>query len=89
MKLTTQEKEWLRSWGHDDDDFPQIEEALDKRKTTYELGGQTITREQAISLLGRETYISGISRSAVHYTAARCLDDGRSILFDSSNLFRE
>ena len=89
MNLTTQDKEWLRGWGHDDGDFPQIEEALDKRKTTYELDRQTITREQAISLLGREAYISGISRSAFHYTAARRLDDGRSILFDSSNLFRE
>lgn len=88
MKLTAQDKEWLRGWGHDDSDFPQIEEAMHKNKTTYELDDKTISREQAINLLGRCDFIAGLSRSAFHYSAVRFLGDGRAVYFDSSNLFR-
>lgn len=87
MKLTAQDKEWLREFGHKDEDFPQIEEAAQKQKTTYKLGRQPISREQAIALLGRKTYLSGISRSAFHCTAVRDMDGGRFVYFDSSNLF--
>ena len=89
MKLTAQDKEWLRNWGHDDRDFPQIEEAMHGRKTIYDLDGRRITRERAIRLLGRKAYIAGIARSAFHYSAVQDLDDGRCVGFDSSNLFRE
>lgn len=88
MKLTNQDKMLLRGMGHDDKDFPQIEEAMRKYYTTYDLDGETISREQAIALLGREAYLSGISRSAFHYTAARSTDDGRVVGFDSSKLFK-
>lgn len=88
MKLTEQDKKWLREFGHDDKDFPQIEEAMQKRYTTYDLDGQTISREQAIALLGRKTYLSGISRSAFHYSAVRCTDDEKCVGFDSSKLFK-
>lgn len=62
--------------------------AMHKRYTTYELDGEAISREQAIAILGRETYLSGISRSAFHYTTARKTDDGRTVYFDSTKLFR-
>lgn len=88
MRLTDQDKKWLRDMGHDDKDFPQIEKAMYKCYTIYGLGKETISREQAIALLGRKTYLSGISRSAFHYTAARKTDDGRTVYFDSSKLFR-
>lgn len=88
MKLTCADKEQLLSWGHPKEDFPQIEEALQKRITKYELCGKKITREEAISILGRKKFLSGISRSAFHYTATQILDDGRVVYFDSSNLFR-
>lgn len=88
MKLTEADKEMLLEWGHPESDLPQIEEALKKSKTKYETGGAAISREEAVSLLGRETYLSGISRSAFHYTACRQTPDGKVVYFDSSNLFR-
>lgn len=82
MKLTKKDKEYLLSVGVAEDDFPQMEEAMSCTK--YELNGKKIQRKTAIEYLGRETYLSGISRSAFHYTAYR---DG--VLFDSSDLFKE
>lgn len=87
MKLTKFDAEQLLDWGHPERDFPQIEEAMKKSKTKYELDGKQITREEAISLLGRKRYLAGISRSAFHYTASQCLDDGRVVCFDSCKLF--
>lgn len=88
MELTEKDKAMLREWGHPESDFRQIEEAFKKSKTKYELGDKPISREEAISLLGREQYLSGIARSAFHYTAVRETPDGKFVYFDSSNLFR-
>ena len=88
MKLTSNDKGMLRKWGFSDQDFAQIEEALQKSKTKYKLGSDPISREEAIVILGREAFLSGISRSAYHFTAARQTPDGKIVYFDSSNLFR-
>ena len=94
MKLEKGDKDLLRSWGYSENDFPQIEEAMKKAKTTYELQGKghdpadRITREEAVRLLGRREYLSGISRSAFHYSAARNTPDGKTVFFDSSKLFK-
>lgn len=88
MKLTSADMALLLEWGHPESDFQQIEEAFKKSKTKYKFGDKPISREEAISLLGREQYLSGISRSAFHYTAARETPDGQFVYFDSSNLFR-
>ena len=86
MKLTESDKKRLLSWGFLEKDFAQIEEAT--RKTKYTLDDQTITQKEALRELGREAYLSGISRSAFHYSASRTSKDGRNVLFDSSALFR-
>lgn len=94
MRLTKEDKEFLRSLYEGEEYFPQIEEAMDN--TTYELCDEdgketirTITREEAIELLGRENWISGIDRSAFHWTAMRQTKDGKNyIMFNSSKLFR-
>lgn len=86
--MTKADKELLTKWGHKDGDFPQIERAFDTRMTTYQMEGKPITREKAIELLGREKYLSGISRSAFHFSAARKTDNGCPVFFDSSNLFK-
>ena len=88
MNLSTSDKEFLRNCGYSEDDFPQIEEAYQKSKTKYTLGGKRITREKAISALGWTKYLSGIARSAFHYTAARETESGEVVYFDSRNLFR-
>lgn len=91
MKLTVSDKELLTAWGHPEKDFPQIEEALQKSKTKYKLGAKPISRDKAIALLGRKVYLSGISRSAFHFTAAREVPNstsGEVVYFDSSRLFK-
>lgn len=88
MKLTEDDKRLLRSWGHEESDFAQIEEAFSASKTKYELNDKPISREKAIEVLGRECYLSGIARSAFHFTAERETQSGDSVYFDSHNLFR-
>lgn len=90
MKLTNEDKTLLLSWGYLEEDFGQIEKALQKSKTTYELGDFSISREEAIRTLGRRQYLSGIARSAFHRTAARDIPmsmTGETVYFDSSKLF--
>lgn len=94
MKLTESDKRYLVNIGHEEKDFAQIEEALSARTTTYELIKvighklRAISREEAISLLGRNLYLSGIARSAFHGTAIRENEQGDRVLFDSTRLFR-
>lgn len=94
MELTQADKEYLRSINESEQYFPQIAEAM--AITKYELtdadGRKTIrslTRNEAIELLGRETWLNGLDRSAFHWTAMRQTKDGQNyILFDSSAMFR-
>lgn len=88
MKLIMEDKRMLLSWGHTEDDLSQIAAAIHSRNTKYTLEGEPIGREEALRLLGRETYLSGISRSAFHYSAERETADGKHVGFDSSNLFK-
>lgn len=110
MRLTETDKKQLIKNGYTERDFKQIEEAMQKSKTKYEAKNiqtgelRKISREEAIEILGRETWLSGISRSAFHWTATR--DNMRGyfkpksadyvvtqmptqiVHFDSSNLFK-
>lgn len=86
MKLTEKDKELLLKWGHSERDFAQIEEAT--RRTTYRYCGKEIEREKAIYLLGDEQYLSGISRSAFHFSATQETRDGHIVYFDSIRLFK-
>ena len=90
MKLTKNDKELLIEWGHEESDFGQIERA--SKKTTYTEINQTtskkVTMKRAIEILGRKSFLSGISRSAFHWTAMREGEDGNTaIYFDSSKYF--
>ena len=86
MKLTSMDKELLKNWGHEDEDCNQIERAT--TKTTYKSDNKKISLDEALKILGRETYLSGISRSAFHFSAYRQNEKGVAVLFDSSKLFR-
>jgi hypothetical protein len=97
MKLNKADREYLTRIGHTEKDLEQIERAT--RKTIYEFVDnadgscesyhkEKVSAEKAIELLGRETYLSGLSRSAFHFTAAREIDGTNNIVyFDSSKLF--
>ena len=86
MKLTHEGKELLTEWGHKEENFNQIERAT--TKTTYEMNGNKISANKALEILGRETYLSGISRSAFHWSACRDNGKGQTVYFDSSKLFK-
>lgn len=88
MKLNNDDKKWLLELGHTEEDFFQIEQALNANITKYTIDGVPVSRDEAIRLLGRKQFISGISRSAFHYTAARETANGKVVLFDSSRLFK-
>lgn len=89
MKLTKKDKEFLRILGYSEEtDLRQIEEAM--TKTVYELNGkEKISCDEAVKLLGRETFLNGLSRSAFHWSAVRDTQDGENtVSFDSSKLFQ-
>ena len=93
MKLTEEDKQLLREIGHSDEDFPQIEEAMQTKSTEYTFQGKRISRAKAIELLGRRKYLCGLSRSAFHWSAVQPVgesDDPEDgvIRFDSHNLFK-
>lgn len=91
LKLSENDKKLLIEWGFEERDFPQIEEAFQKSKTKYKLNSWKISREEAIRVLGWRQYLSGITRSAFHYTAVREVPmsiSGEAVYFDSSNLFK-
>lgn len=85
--LQTADKEYLLSIGYLEEDLSQIEEAI--RKTTYETEeGIKISHKKARQILGTERFLSGIGRSAFHFTSVRDSEDGTKIYFDSSKLFK-
>ena len=94
MKLTKADMAYLTSINESERYFPEIEAAVEVTK--YELtdanGKETIrsiSRKEAIELLGRETWLNGLDRSAFHWTAMRETKDGKGyVLFDSSKLFK-
>lgn len=86
MKLTKEDKELLLKWGHRKEDLDQIEKAT--TKTEYELENEKITLTEVLQVLDRETYLSGISRSAFHWSACRENEKGQKVYFDSSKLFK-
>lgn len=89
MRLSKSDCEILSSMGVLQSDFDQIERAASRRNTSYSIHGKKISQSDAIRILGRRGYLSGIARSAFHYTCVRNAPDGTPVFFDSKNLFRE
>ena len=99
MKFTKKDKEYiLHLYGGIqktvDEDIGQIEAAADVTEyyvmdKSHDDNKRKISRLGAIRLLGREGWISGLVRSAFHWTAMRETKDGnRYVSFDSRKLFR-
>ena len=91
MKLTNADKTILQNMRIPDEDFAQIERA--SSKTVYEYcpkGGVSgkIGAKKAIELLGKKEFLSGLSRSAFHWSAMRETKDGGNVYFDTSAFFR-
>jgi len=73
-----------------EEDKEQIKRVL--KCTKYKLCGDytttPISRKEAIEILGKEMFVSGLERSSFHWTAARTNED-KTVLFDSSDLFKD
>lgn len=80
--------------GVGEDDFDQIEEATGKTTyTLYDEERMTTKRigiKAAIALLGIKDFLSGLSRSAFHWSASRTAETNpnQTVMFDSSRLFK-
>jgi len=91
MKLTPEDKLLLKNWGNSDIDIEQISDAI--RCTTYTVytgdsrRGRKISADTAVKMLGRREFLSGITRSAFHFTAVRTTNSGKQIYFNSRKLF--
>ena len=98
MKLTEEHKKILREFGHPESDMWQLEEAIKNGNTVYTLRSddhaaksikpRRISTKECIKLLGIKGFLSGISRSAFHWSASREVDEALVIDFDSSKLFK-
>lgn len=90
MRITDEDVKILLAIGVPTEDIPQIKEAAKAKYTRYKLTetGERITGAKAVELLGRRVYLSGLVRSAFHYTSERVGPTGVHVSFDSSALFR-
>lgn len=91
--LNYNDRRILEALGYPENDFDQIERAANKSTYTYQdENGEpqyAVNVHEAVELLGRETFLSGIARSAFHCTTSRVNPDtGQRVGFDSSVLFR-
>lgn len=95
-KLTNDDKSYLKRIGFNERDFIQIEQALndvDLSITDNDIIRGCKTRkcgvDRSIEVLGRETFISGLSRAAYHATATRVSENKRfEIHFDLCKWWR-
>lgn len=70
-----------------DQDIKQIEQAASICIYTDE-EDKRISRAKVIEMLGREDWLSGLSRAAFHWTASRGKEGQNYVRFDCSKLFR-
>lgn len=91
MKLTNKDKDILKKIGHKEEDFAQIQRAISKtifKKFKNGKDEKEICLDEVLSLLSREDFLSGIGRSAFHFSSVRDGKDGICVYFDSSKLFK-
>lgn len=79
MKLTAEDESVLLEIGNLKQDIPQLREAARKAKIEYQ--NSYISHERAVELLGRRTYLTGISRCAFHASAVRETPTGETVYF--------
>lgn len=74
FNLTDEDKKILLSWGNREDELDQIELEANVCEYTQcykSKPDRKITRDEAIKLLGRREFLSGIERTAFHWNCGR------------------
>lgn len=89
--LTKKDRCILSGWGYSEKSIAQIEEATRMMIFTAIKAHKEvrISRAEAIRRLGRENFLSGISRAAFHWDADRQSEDGHHVYFDAKKYFAE
>lgn len=85
MKLTNKDKNYLLSIGYNNVDFTAIEDATKNIKYTLTINGDNeikLNQKQVIGMLGRNNFLSGISRATFHNSAMRWTENNMSIFFE-------
>lgn len=82
MVFTMEDRKLLKKWGYKDKEIDFIEKA--STCTVYTARKKNICDDEALNILGREEFISGLSRSAFHHTATRRADNGVEVSFDNT-----
>lgn len=91
-KLNKEHQAIILDFGYPKEDLKQIERALSK--TDFELltpeknQDEKISKDKAIEILGEKEFLSGMCRSAFHYSAVRENKFGQKVYFNSSRLFK-
>lgn len=88
MKLTNKDKDLLIKRGYRNDDLTEIENSRFRFEMFWCTNGSQsdiqVTQKQALKLLGREDFVSGIARATFHSTSVRyvkCFNDIGGIYF--------
>lgn len=87
MKITEQDKQVLRDFGHPESDMRQLCEAARRCKYENDKSHKALKAEQVIEMIGRRAWLAGISRAAYHFTSAQS-ENGHYISFDCSAMFK-
>ena len=79
MKLTKKDKDLLIKRGYQSYEMAEIENSRFRYEMFWNTNGLQsaiqVTQKQAIKMLGREDFISGIARATYHDTAVRYIKD--------------
>jgi len=86
MFLEESDKKYLKEVGYIDKDMDQIERAV--AVTDFEVDGKPMDLVSVLRIMDRKDFLSGMGRSAFHWSAMRTAADGREVYFDSSKLFK-
>lgn len=85
MILTPEDKETLILLGAKEEDLPLMEKTI--KKTIYKTEkGKKIKRNDLLSRMDRETWLSGICRSFYYAFSMRYTESGQVIFFDASKV---
>lgn len=92
MNLSEKDKNHLvNKLKYKKEDIPQIEKSLKKTRFKLEKTDESVSEISAADarkILGDDRFLSGIGRSSFHWSCVRQAEDGSSIYFDSSRLFK-
>ena len=85
MRWSNEDTKLLQDWGYSQEDIEQIKQA--RKFVVLEVKDKKISIDKAIEILGREDFLSGLSRASFHFTSIRKNDKGDSVYFDCRKMF--